>query len=62
MAKEKDFFTSFDTPYQTQPPKGSAEGPLEYGKVTSLPDTARDPLGVMPEDAKPRNIGPKGGA
>jgi len=61
MAKDtKDYFTSFDTPYQTQPPKGAAEGPINYGGVTQIPE-ARDPLGVMPPDAKPHNIGPRGG-
>ena len=61
MAKEgiKDFFTNFDSPYQTQPPKGSAEGPMDYGKVTNLPATANDPMGVLPTEAKPHNIGPK---
>ena len=60
MAKEKNYFSNFDTPYQTQPPKGSAEGPIEYGKVTSIPE-ANDPMGVLPEDAKQHNIGPRGG-
>jgi hypothetical protein len=54
----KDFFTSFDTPYQTQPPKGSAEGPIEYGGITDGPNNHADPLGVLPKDAKPKNIGP----
>jgi hypothetical protein len=53
----KDYFTNFDTPYQVQPPKGSAEGPLEYGKVTTIPE-ANDPMGVLPTEAKQRNIGP----
>jgi hypothetical protein len=53
----KDYWTSFDTPLQTQPPKGSAEGGIEYGGVAQIPEAA-DPLGVMPKDAKPRNIGP----
>jgi hypothetical protein len=60
MAKNKDYFTNFDTPYMVQPPKGAAEGPIEYGKVTSIPE-ANDPLGVLPEDAKQHNIGPRGG-
>lgn len=59
--KIKDFFSNFDTPYQTQPPKGSAEGPLDYGKVTNLPATMNDPMGVVPPDATQHNIGPKGG-
>jgi hypothetical protein len=60
MAKSRDFFDAFDTPYQTQPPKGAAEGPLEYGKVTQIASAA-DPMGVMPETAKQHNIGPQGG-
>lgn len=56
----KDNFSVFDTPYEVQPPKGSAEGPIEYGRVASVPE-ANDPMGVMPEEAKPRNIGPSGG-
>ena len=61
MAKKiRDYFTNFDTPYQTQPPQGSAEGPLDYGRVTEIPN-ANDPLGVMPIEAKPHNIGPGGG-
>jgi hypothetical protein len=54
---KNDYFTAFDTPYQTQPPKGSAEGSIDYGGVTAIPEAA-DPLGVLPKDAKPRNIGP----
>lgn len=53
----KDLLSNFDSPIQTQPPKGSAEGDLNYGGVTDI-DEARDPMGVMPKDAKPRNIGP----
>ena len=65
MAKEagkekSNFFSNFDTPYQTQPPKGSAEGPIDYGKVTGVPEFA-DPMGVMPDKATGHNIGPKGG-
>lgn len=56
MAK-KDYFDNFDTPYQTQPPKGAAEGGIDYGRVTDIP-SANDPLGVLPEEATPRNIGP----
>lgn len=59
MAK-RDYFSALDTPYETQPPKGSAEGPLEYGKVTQIPE-ANDPMGVLPSAAKPKNIGPGGG-
>lgn len=57
MAKSKDYFSNFDTPYMVQPPKGSAEGPIDYGKVTSIPEAA-DPMGVMPTEAKQHNIGP----
>jgi len=60
MAKKGNDFDTMDTPYQTQPPKGSAEGPIDYGKVAKIPEAA-DPLGVMPPDAKPHNIGPGGG-
>lgn len=59
MANKDNFLSNFDSPYQTQPPKGSAEGEIKYGEVTTI-DDARDPMGVMPNDAKPRNIGPKG--
>lgn len=58
MAKSKPFFDNFDTPYEVQPPKGSAEGPIDYGRVTALPKDFNDPLGVLPEEAKPKNIGP----
>jgi hypothetical protein len=62
MAKEANDFSNFDTPYQTQPPKGSAEGPLNYGKAAGIArDSYRDPLGVLPADAKQHNIGPNGG-
>lgn len=57
MAKNRNDFDCFDTPYQTQPPKGAAEGPIDYGEVAEA-DTRRDPMGVLPSDAKPRNIGP----
>ena len=53
----KDNFSVFDTPLETQPPKGSAEGPINYGGVAEA-DTRNDPLGVLPKDAKARNIGP----
>lgn len=56
MAKD-NYFDAYDTPYQTQPPKGSAEGNIDYGGVTAIP-VANDPMGVMPKDAKLRNIGP----
>lgn len=57
MAEQKNYWTNFDTPYQTQPPKGAAEGPINYGGIADIP-VANDPLGVMPKDSKPRNIGP----
>lgn len=63
MAKKnsKDHFSSFDSPYETQPPSGSAEPGIVYGGVAEVAtDEIKDPLGVMPEEAKPRNIGPKG--
>ncbi len=59
MAKSNDF-SNFDTPYMVQPPKGAAEGGIDYGKISKIPE-ANDPMGVMPEDAKQRNIGPGGG-
>lgn len=56
---EKNHFSNFDTPYETQPVKGSAEGPINYGGVAQVAsDEPNDPLGVLPKDAKPRNIGP----
>lgn len=55
----KDHFSSFDSPYETQPPKGSAEGDINYGGAAEVAsDSFNDPLGVLPKDAKPRNIGP----
>jgi hypothetical protein len=54
---KKDLLSNFDSPIQTQPPKGSAEGSIDYGGVTDITE-ANDPMGVMPKDAKPRNIGP----
>jgi hypothetical protein len=58
MAKG-NHFDNFDSPYETQPPKGSAEGVINYGGVAEVADDARtDPMGVLPKDAKPRNIGP----
>lgn len=62
MAKNgKSDFDTMDTPYQVQPPSGAAEGPIEYGQVTSPSKRGNfnDPLGVLPVDAtKGRNIGP----
>lgn len=55
-------FSAFDTPYQTQPPKDSAEGPINYGKASGIArDAFRDPMGVLPAEAKQHNIGPGGG-
>ncbi len=56
MAKG-NHWSNFDSPYETQPPKGNAEGPIDYGGVAEITE-ANDPMGVMPKDAKPRNIGP----
>jgi hypothetical protein len=62
MAKDKNDFSIFDTPYQTQPPKGAAEGPIDYGRASGVAQEAfNDPLGVLPPDAKQHNIGPRGG-
>jgi hypothetical protein len=62
MAKTKDHFSVFDSPYETQPPKGSAEPGIDYGGVAEVAsDRPADTMGVMPEEAKPRNIGPGGG-
>jgi hypothetical protein len=58
MAKG-NHFDVLDSPYEVQPPKGSAEGPIDYGGVADIADDHRnDPMGVLPKDAKPRNIGP----
>ena len=55
----KDHFSNFESPYEVQPPKGSAEGGIDYGGVAEVADDARnDPMGVLPIAAKPRNIGP----
>lgn len=60
--KERSHFTNYDTPYEVQPPAGSAEPNILYGGVAEVAsDEPHDPLGVMPEDAKPHNIGPRGG-
>jgi hypothetical protein len=62
MAKDRSHFPSFDTPYEVQPPKGSAEPSINYGGVAeTASDTPNDPMGVMPSQAKPKNIGPAGG-
>jgi hypothetical protein len=62
MAKNKDHFSNFDSPYETQPPKGSAEPGIDYGGVAQVAsDEPSDTMGVLPVDAKPKNIGPSGG-
>jgi hypothetical protein len=63
VAKDKSNFTNFDTPYQVQPPGGSAEPDIDYGGVAEVASKgdARDPMGVMPPNAKQHNIGPRGG-
>ena len=62
MAKDRNDFSNYDTPLQTQPPKGAAEGPIDYGKAAGIArDTFHDPMGVLPEEAKGKNIGPAGG-
>jgi hypothetical protein len=64
MAKNKSDFDCYDTPYEVQPPNGSAEGPVEYGAVVGVAAKGqmRDPMGVLPVDAsRPKNIGPGGG-
>lgn len=63
MAKKnaRDHFSNLDSPYETQPPSGSAEPNIVYGGVAEVAgDEIKDPTGVMPVDAKPRNIGPRG--
>lgn len=58
MAKG-NHWTNFDSPLETAPPKGSAEGEINYGGVAEVAsDSFNDPMGVLPRDAKPRNIGP----
>jgi hypothetical protein len=62
MAKDRNDFDILDSPYQTQPPKGAAEGPIDYGRASGVAKEAfNDPLGVLPPDAKQHNIGPRGG-
>ncbi len=58
--KEKSSFSNFDTPYQVQPPAGSAEGGIEYGGVANVAGREpNDPMGVMPDEATGKNIGPR---
>jgi hypothetical protein len=60
--KQKNNFDNFDTPYETQPPAGSAEPDIEYGGIARAADEEpADPMGVLPEEAPARNIGPKAG-
>ena len=64
MAKNSSDFDNYDTPYEVQPPKGSAEGPIEYGGIGQVASKGNmtDPMGVMPEfGQRPKNIGPEGG-
>jgi hypothetical protein len=63
MAKSKSDFDNFDTPYEVQPPAGAAEGPIEYGAVVgpAAKGNFRDPTGVLPVEAKNKNLGPAGG-
>lgn len=59
--KSTSDFDTMDTPYEVQPPPGSAEGPINYGAATanSKRGNYNDPLGVLPVDAtKGKNIGP----
>jgi len=57
MAKDKSDFTTMDTPYQVQPPKGSAEPGLDYGGVAGVAGREpRDPMGVMPENTKQKDV------
>jgi hypothetical protein len=61
MAKNRSDFDALDTPYEVQPVAGSAEGPIDYGQVTSVTKKGgfNDPMGVLPVDAtKGKNIGP----
>ena len=54
---KKDMLSNYDSPLQTQPPKGAAEGQIDYGGVSEITE-ANDPMGVLPRDAKNKNIGP----
>jgi hypothetical protein len=63
MAKnKKNNWDVFDTPYEVQPPSGSAEPDINYGGIAAAADEEpHDPSGLLPEDTKPHNIGPRGG-
>jgi hypothetical protein len=62
MAKIRDHWDNYDSPLETQPPKSSAEPNIDYGGIAEVAgDKVRDPTGVLPEEAKQRNIGPHGG-
>jgi hypothetical protein len=63
MAKRaRNNWDVFDTPYETQPPEGSAEPDINYGGIAEAADREpNDPSGVLPEETKPHNIGPGGG-
>lgn len=55
----KGNWSDWDSGLPVQPDKGSAEPGINYGGVAGMADKAfRDPTGVLPADAKPRNIGP----
>jgi hypothetical protein len=61
MARDRDNFSNFDTPYEVQPPKGSAETNINYGGVAEVAgDKVRDPLGVLPPEGKQGQVGPSG--
>jgi hypothetical protein len=63
MSKSKSDFDAYDTPYEVQPPSGSAEGPIEYGGVVGVAakGNMKDPMGVLPEMVRGKNIGPQVG-
>jgi hypothetical protein len=58
MAKDRAFDT-MDTSWTTQPEKGSAEGPIDYGKAANSPEPP-DPMGVMPDMPPAPRVGPVG--
>jgi hypothetical protein len=63
MPRNGSAWDNFDTPLEVQPPPQSAEGPVDYGGFTiaARKGDFRDPLGVLPEEARLRNIGPPEG-
>jgi hypothetical protein len=56
MAKDRAFDTQ-ETSWNVQPPKGSAEGDINYGKAASSPEP-RDPMGVVPEEPSTKKLAP----